>query len=152
MNTALEPDQEGQPSRSMRERMEQHRRNPVCAGCHAVMDPLGFSLENYDAIGVWRSTADGVPVDASGVLPDGTTFDGPSGLRDVLLSRRDEFVTTVTHKLLTYALGRGLEYYDMPVVRRIVREAATADYRWSAIVRGIAESAPFQMNTRRVEP
>ena len=152
VNTALAPDQEGQPPRSMRERMEQHRRNPACAGCHAVMDPLGFSLENYDAIGAWRTTANSVPVDASGALPDGTKFEGPSGLRDVILSRRDEFVMTVTQKLLTYALGRGLEYYDMPVVRRIVRDAAAADYRWSAVVRGIAESAAFQMNTRREEP
>jgi hypothetical protein len=152
VNTTLEANAEGQPPHSIRERMEEHRKNPACAGCHAVMDPLGFSLENYDAIGTWRTTADAVPVDSSGSLPDGTRFDGPGGLREILASRRDEFVMTVTAKLLTYALGRGLEYYDMPVVRKIVRDAAPSEYRWSAIIQGIAESVPFEMKTRRAEP
>ena len=143
---------EGQEqSRSVRERMEQHRSNPICAGCHAVMDPLGFSLENYDAIGRWRDADEGVPIDASGSLPDGTMFDGPSGLRDVLHSRRDEFIATVVEKLLTYALGRGLEYYDMPTVRQIVRAAESGDYRWSAIILGITESVPFQMRMQGAE-
>jgi hypothetical protein len=116
------------------------------------MDPLGFSLENYDALGTWRTRADGVPVDPSGTLPDGTKFDGHAGLRQLLQSRREDLVMTVTEKLLTYALGRGVEYYDLPVVRTVVREAAPADYRWSAIVLGITKSVPFQMRMRGTEP
>jgi hypothetical protein len=141
-------DPNAQP-KSIRERMEQHRANPVCASCHAVMDPLGFSLENYDAIGAWRVKADGQPVDASGSLPDGTKFDGPNGLRHILENRREEFVTTFTEKLLTYALGRGVEYYDMPTIRKVVRGAAADDYRWSAIILGITRSPAFQMRTAR---
>ena len=120
----------------MRERMAQHRANPVVRGCHSLIDPAGFALENFDAIGRWRtSTNPSTPIDASGALPDGTKFDGvPSSARR--WSRRPErFVTTVTEKLLTYALGRGLEYYDMPAVRRIVREAAQDGYRFQSIVR-----------------
>jgi hypothetical protein len=110
------------------------------------MDPLGFALENFDAIGKWRATGlDGEPIDASGTLPDGSAFVGPAELRDLLLSRREEFVSTATEKLLTYALGRGLEYYDAPAVRAIMRDAAPNDYRWSSIILGIAKSAPFQM-------
>ena len=139
-----ETDAEGKP-RSLREAMVQHRENPACRVCHAPMDPIGFSLENFDAVGAWRSTFAGDPIDASGVLPDGSAFDGPTGLRDMLLSRPADFVGTVTEKLMTYALGRGVEYYDMPTIRRIVREAEAADYRWSAIILGIIESAPFQM-------
>jgi hypothetical protein len=131
---------------SVRERMEQHRKNPVCASCHARMDPLGFALENFDAIGRWRTQSEaGTPIDSAGVLPDGTTFDGPAELRRVLASRRTEFVTTVTTKLLTYALGRGVEYYDMPAIRKIVREAALRDDRWSSVIVGIVKSLPFQM-------
>ena len=130
---------------SMRERMEQHRRNPACAVCHAQMDPLGFALENFDGVGRWRARDGGDPIDASGVLPDGTPFTGPAGLRDVLVSRAEEFVTTVTTRMLTYALGRGVEPYDMPAVRTIVREASLNDHRWSSIVLGIVESVPFQM-------
>jgi hypothetical protein len=117
------------------------------------MDPLGFALENFDAIGQWRtaSGAAGTPIDSTGVLPDGTTFDGPAELRNVLLSRRGEFVHTVTEKLLTYALGRGLEYYDAPVVRSISRTAGANDYRWSSFVMGIVRSTPFQMR-RSLEP
>jgi mono/diheme cytochrome c family protein len=146
---ALPEGQKDEP-KTMRERMEQHRRNPVCASCHAVMDPLGFSLENFDAIGKWRSTADGQQVDVSGSLPDGSTFTGPDGLRRMLESRREDFVLTVVEKLLTYALGRGVEYYDMPAVRKIVREAAGSDYRWSSIILGIARSNPFQSLGRAV--
>ena len=136
---------------SMRERMEQHRANPVCANCHERMDPLGFALENFDAVGRWRETGEtGTPIDASGALPDGATFDGPAEFRNVLLSRRDEFVLTVAEKLLTYALGRGVEHYDRPAIRKIVREAAPSDYRWSSLVLGVARSLPFQM--RRSEP
>ncbi|MEE8130310.1 MAG: DUF1592 domain-containing protein, partial [Vicinamibacterales bacterium] len=131
--------------RSMRERMEQHRANPVCANCHARMDPLGFALENFDAVGKWRETEADTVIDASGRLPDGTTFDGLPGLRSVLLERQDEFVTTVTEKLLTYALGRGVEYYDRPAIRAIVREAAPDDYSWSSLILGVVRSLPFQM-------
>jgi mono/diheme cytochrome c family protein len=132
---------------SVRQLMEQHRANPACAGCHAQMDPLGFALENFDAIGRWRTTsgAANTPIDASGVLPDGAKFNGPAELRKILLDRREEFVRTVTDKLLTYALGRGIEYYDAPAVRKIVREAAPGDYRWSALILGVVKSTPFQM-------
>ena len=139
-----EATQDGRPL-SMRERMEQHRANPVCASCHARMDPLGFALENFDAIGRWRDTEAGKPIDTAGVLPDGTPFHGPAGLREVLLSRRQDFVLNVTEKLLTYALGRGVEYYDAPTVRSIMREAAPGDYRWSSLILGIVKSEPFQM-------
>ena len=134
----------GEP-RTVRERLAQHRRNPVCASCHAPMDPLGFALENFDAVGEWRTHDEGLPVDASGVLADGTRFDGPAELRAVLAARREQFVETFTAKLLTYALGRGLESYDQPVVRAIARDAAEGGYRWSAIVLGIVRSTPFQM-------
>ena len=139
-----ETDADGKP-RSLREAMVEHRENPACRVCHAPMDPIGFSLENFDAVGTWRTTFADEPIDASGVLPDGSAFDGPTGLRDMLLSRPADFVGTVTEKLMTYALGRGVEYYDMPTVRRIVREAEAVDYRWSAVILGIIKSAPFQM-------
>ena len=131
---------------SLRARLEAHRANPVCSNCHARMDPLGFALENFDAVGKWRDTGvAGTPIDPSGTLPDGTAFDGFPGLRDILLERREEFVTTVTEKLLTYALGRGVEHYDRPAIRAIVREAAANDYRWSSLILGVARSLPFQM-------
>ena len=112
-----------------------------------MMDPIGFSLENFDGLGRWRdSTGIGTgPIDTSGVLPDGTAFDGPAGLRDVLVSKRELFVETFTERLLTYALGRGVEQYDSPVIRKITREAAADNQRWSSIILGIAKSAPFQM-------
>jgi hypothetical protein len=110
------------------------------------MDPLGFALENFDAIGHWRTTDAGFPIDASAVLADGlTTFEGPAGLRGVLLSRSEQFVETFTEKLLTYGLGRGLEYYDRATVRSITRAAEAGDYRWSSLILGIVESTPFQM-------
>jgi cytochrome c5 len=131
---------------SVRERLEEHRRNPVCASCHAQMDPLGFALENFDANGRWRTAGEGgTNIDASGQLVDGSQFEGPAGLRSVLLARREQFVTNVVEKLLRYALGRRLEAYDQAAVRRIVREAAARDYRWSALIRGIVTSVPFQM-------
>ena len=136
----------GVAPRSMRERLEAHRANPVCASCHKIMDPLGFALENFDGIGRWRTTsAAGTPIDAAGRLVDGTEIDGPASLRRALLNRPEDFVTTVTEKLITYALGRGVEYYDGPAVRRVVREAAGSDYRWSSLILGIIESTPFQM-------
>jgi mono/diheme cytochrome c family protein len=139
----------GQPPRSVRERVEQHRRNPACASCHAVMDPIGFSLEEFDAIGRSRTSDSGVPVDATGALPDGRTIAGVAGLRALIVGERERFVRTVTEKLLTYAIGRGVEYYDMPTVRGIVRDAAADDYRWSSIVVGIVKSGPFRMRTRK---
>ncbi len=141
----------GEPA-SVRERLERHRANPACAGCHAPMDPLGFALENFDAIGSWRAASEaGRPIDASATMPSGDAFEGPAGLRRVLLSRGEDFAATVTEKLLAYALGRGLEHTDRPAVRRILREAADDDYRWSSIVLGIAKSAPFQWRRSRVD-
>ena len=145
-----EATRDGKPL-TMRQRMEAHRANPACATCHARMDPLGFALENFDAIGGWRATEADLPIDASGVLPDGTQFEGASGLREVLLSRREEFVRIVTEKLLTYALGRGTEYYDAPAVRSIMRKAAPSDYRWSSLIVGIVKSTPFRIR-RSEEP
>jgi mono/diheme cytochrome c family protein len=131
---------------SMRERMVQHRKNPVCASCHSVMDPIGLALENFDAVGAWRTMGESkTPIDASGALPDGTAFDGPAGLKKALLTRSDGFIATLTEKLLIYALGRGLESYDAPAVRRIMQDAAKDDYRLSALIRAIVRSVPFQM-------
>jgi mono/diheme cytochrome c family protein len=130
---------------SVREMLESHRANPVCASCHARMDPLGFSLENFDAVGQWRTTDAGKAIDASGVLLDGTKVDGPVALRHALVAQKEQFVRAVTAKLLTYALGRGIEYYDDPAIRGIVHGAAADDYRWSAVISGIVKSAPFQM-------
>ncbi len=139
---------EGKDGRPLtaREQMEQHRTNPVCASCHARMDPLGFALENFDGVGRWRAKDAGSVIDASGRLPDGTTFTGPAELKKMLAGpHRDEFIDTAVEKLLTYALGRGLEYYDKPAVRNITREAARDDYRMSALVTAIVKSTPFQM-------
>jgi hypothetical protein len=145
-DVAALPDRgEGGKVASVRERLEQHRKNPVCSTCHAPMDPLGFALENFDAIGGWRSTEAGSAIDASGALPNGSKFEGPAGLREVLLRQRGQFVRTVTEKLTMYALGRGVEYYDLPVIRQITRGAAPNDYRWSSIIIGIVKSTPFQM-------
>jgi hypothetical protein len=130
---------------SMRQRMEEHRANPVCASCHSMMDPLGLALENFDAVGRWRSLGEGsAPIDAASVLPSGARVEGPSGLRQELLAS-DRFVATLTEKMLTYALGRGLEHYDAPAVRAILREAAPGDYRLSALIAGIVQSTPFRM-------
>ena len=131
---------------SMRERMVEHRRNPVCASCHAIMDPIGLSLENFDAIGRYRNrTAGFEPLDVEGSFPDGTTFDGAGGLRETLLDRSDQFVRTLASKLLTYSLGRAVEHHDMPAVREIERDAAGDGYRFSTLILGIVKSAPFQM-------
>jgi len=134
---------------TVRQRMEQHRANPACAGCHKVMDPLGLALENFDAVGAWRTRESGVPIDASGVLTDGTKVDGVAELRDALVRRPEVLVGTITEKLMTYALGRTLEHHDMPAVRAIVRRAAREDYRFSSLVLGIVNSVPFQMRTAR---
>ncbi len=130
--------------RTLREQMEVHRRNPACASCHVRMDPLGFALENFDAIGRWRTTSDGVPIDPVSVLTDGTRIDGAKGLRQFVLNHRGDYVHTFTAKLLTYALGRSVDYQDNPAVRKIIRDAAAGDYRWSSIILGIVKSTPFQ--------
>jgi len=141
-----EASETGFEATTVRERMQQHRKDPVCASCHVKMDPIGFALENFDGIGRWRATGeDGLPLDVSGSLPDGSTFHGPAGLRELLLKQSGEFVTNVTSKLLTYALGRGIEYYDYPAIRKITQDAAADDYRWSSIILGITKSTPFQM-------
>ncbi len=135
---------------SMRQRVELHRANAVCASCHKLMDPIGFALEKFDAIGRYREFDENYePIDSSGVYPDGTRIDGPLGLRQVLVKHSTRFYTNVTNKLLTYALGRGVEYYDAPAVRTILRDAAPTDYRFASIILGIVKSAPFQM--RRIE-
>ena len=131
---------------TVRDRLELHRESPACSGCHAPMDPLGFALENYDAVGKWRTTGEAdLPIDASGRLPDGTEFHGPQGLRTLLLERREQFIRTVTEKLLAYAIGRGPAYYDRPTVRAITRAAAFDDHRWSSIIVGVVQSTPFRM-------
>jgi Protein of unknown function (DUF1592)/Protein of unknown function (DUF1588)/Protein of unknown function (DUF1585)/Protein of unknown function (DUF1587)/Protein of unknown function (DUF1595)/Planctomycete cytochrome C len=139
---------EGEKARTVRQIMEQHRANPSCNGCHGVMDPLGFSLEGFDAVGAWR-TKDrfaGTPIDSSDKLIDGTPVNGPDDLRKALASHPDQFVQTFTEKLMTYALGRNMEYYDMPAIRKIVRDAAKDNYRFSSIVLGIVKSTAFQMS------
>jgi hypothetical protein len=136
---------------SMRQRMEQHRANPACASCHKLMDPLGFALENFDATGRFRSNDELFnPIDTAGVFPDGTAFSGPQGLRQVLLNHSDQVVNTIIEKLMTYALGRGIEYYDAAAIRKIRRQAAADDFRFSTIVLGIVKSVPFQM--RKAQP
>jgi mono/diheme cytochrome c family protein len=141
--------EDGKPA-SVRARLEAHRKSPSCAGCHAPMDPLGFALENFDGIGKWRTINEaGTAIDASAAFLGGATFEGPAGLRAFLLGHRDQFVGTVIEKLLTYALGRKVQYYDLPAVRKIRRESASNDYRWSSVISGIVKSTPFQMRTSR---
>ena len=131
---------------SLRAQMEQHRSNAVCAACHARMDPIGFALENYDGVGKWRDEDSGTPIDASGRLPDGSEFTGPAGLTQLMVTKyREDFVRTVTEKLMTYALGRGVEHYDNPTVRAIARQAALDNYRMSSLILSIVKSTPFQM-------
>jgi len=140
---------EGAQAQSVRARLEEHRKNPTCASCHAVMDPLGFSLENFDGVGEWRTKEPGGVVDPSGQLADGTKVDGPVALRQAIMKHPEQFVRTLTEKMMTYGLGRGLEYYDMPTVRRIAMDASRSDYKFSSIVLGIVNSTPFKM--RRVQ-
>ncbi|MEE2791771.1 MAG: DUF1592 domain-containing protein [Acidobacteriota bacterium] len=142
----LEPNADTGKVLAMRERMEQHRANPVCASCHRVMDPLGLALENFDAIGRWRGyMPGGTLIDASGAMPDGTAFAGPADLRELLILNPEQFATVVTEKLLTYALGRGVDYYDVPSVRQITRQAADSNYGLASLVVGVVQSTPFQM-------
>jgi Protein of unknown function (DUF1592)/Protein of unknown function (DUF1588)/Protein of unknown function (DUF1585)/Protein of unknown function (DUF1587)/Protein of unknown function (DUF1595)/Planctomycete cytochrome C len=138
----------GEP-RSVRQQMEIHRKNPACASCHKIMDPIGLSLENFDLVGKWRDADQGVPIDASAELTDGTKVNGPASLRQALLDRSDVFLTTMTEKLMTYGLGRGVRYFDMPAVRTIVRDAAKNDNRFSAFVLGVVQSTPFQMRVKK---
>ncbi len=142
---ALEETSKDGTPRSVREMLEVHRQNPTCASCHARMDPLGLSLENFDAIGQWRTMDAGTPINASGVLLDGTKVDGPAALRRALVAQKEQFVRTVTDKLLTYAIGRGLEHYDTPAIRGVVRAAAADDYSWSSTILALVKSAPFRM-------
>ena len=136
---------------SVRERMEEHRANPVCAGCHKIMDPIGLSLENFDGVGAWRTVDSGFKIDASGQLVDGTPINGPASLREALSNRPEAFIGNMTNKLLMYGVGRETKYYDMPVVRAVMHEAAPDHYRFSELVLGIVKSAPFQMKMKEAE-
>jgi mono/diheme cytochrome c family protein len=141
----LEPDPKAATPTTLRQRLEMHRKNPVCASCHKIMDPMGFALENFDLVGTWRATDAGTPIDSTGQLADGTPLTGPADLRAAILSRSDMFMTVATEKLMTYALGRPIHHDDMSTVRAIVRAAGQRDNRFSALVLGIAESAPFRL-------
>ena len=136
---------------TVRQRLEQHRAEPVCAGCHARMDPIGFALDNFDAIGQWRTNEAGLPLNVSGKLDDGTALKGPLDLQHILASRQNQFVTTTTEKLLTYALGREVQYYDQPAIRKIIREASADNYRWSSLVLAVTRSVPFQMRRSQTQ-
>jgi hypothetical protein len=133
---------------TMRQRMEQHRANPACASCHKMMDPIGFAMENFDGIGKWRTTESGQKVDAAGVLVDGTRIASVTDLRQALVRYSPQFLRTLTEKLMTYGLGRGVESGDMPVVRAIVHDAERNQYRFSSLIMGIVKSDPFQMNRK----
>jgi hypothetical protein len=146
----LKPAEEGQKPKTLREQMAEHRTNPTCATCHKVMDPVGLALENFDAVGAWRTHEAGAPIDASGQLADGSAVDGIVTLRQAILERSDLFVSTMTEKLMIYALGRGVGAEDMPAIRRILRDAAVNDNRFSSLVLGIARSVPFQMRMKPV--
>jgi hypothetical protein len=143
------PDNTGNvKAKSMRETLEAHRVNTTCATCHRIFEPVGIALEHFDAVGAWRTHDEGVPIDASGVLADGTKLDGVTSLRNSMVRYSDQFARVVAEKLLIYALGRGVEYEDMPMVRTIVRDASGSKYRFSALVMGVVKSAPFQMNMK----
>jgi hypothetical protein len=142
---ALKENSEIAKALSVRERLEEHRKNPVCATCHKMMDPIGFSLENFDAVGAWRIKDSGFPVDASGKMYDGTKLDGPVSLRQAILSHFDAFIGTFSQNLLAYGLGRVVDYRDMPAVRAIEKDAAMDGNRFSAFILGIVRSSPFQM-------
>ena len=145
---ALKENEKGQKPKTVREQMAEHRANPTCASCHKIMDPIGFALDNFDAVGAWRTEDAGAPIDVSGELTDGTRIDGVVSLRKAILARPDLFAGTMTEKLLVYALGRGLDDHDMPVVRAILRTAAAHDYRFSSLILGVVGSVPFQMRMK----
>jgi hypothetical protein len=151
VETNLEKDPAQVKATSLRQRMEAHRTNPACASCHRLMDPIGFSLENFDHTGRWRALDGKTPIDASGVMIDGSRLDGPATLRQALLGHSDVFAGVFAERLLTYAAGRGLRPQDMPAVRAITRAAVQNRYRFSSFVLGVARSAPFQMKTRAAE-
>ena len=144
----LKENEKGQKPKTVREQMAEHRANPTCASCHKIMDPIGFALDNFDAVGAWRTEDAGAPIDVSGELTDGTRIDGVVSLRKAILARPDLFTGTMTEKLLVYALGRGLDDHDMPVVRAILRTAAAHDYRFSSLILGVVDSVPFQMRMK----
>jgi hypothetical protein len=149
VDTNLADTKPGTTPPTIRERLAQHRTNPTCSGCHAVIDPLGFALENYDVIGGWRTVDEaGKPVDSMATLMSGANVEGLTGLRRMLLANPDQFPRTVTEKLLAYALGRRIEYYDRPAVRLIVEQAAPKEYRWSSLILGIVKSPAFQMRSK----
>jgi hypothetical protein len=143
---AFQENKEGEQPRTIRQIMEQHRANPTCNACHGVMDPLGFALENFDTIGAYRAVDrfTRTKIDTSGKLVDGTPVNGPVDLRNALLSHPEQFVQTLTEKLMIYALGRSIEWYDMPGIRRIVRDAKASNYRFSAIVMGVVNAPAFR--------
>jgi len=147
----LEPDPKAEKPTTLRQRMEQHRRSPQCASCHRLMDPIGFSLENFDQVGTWREQEAGQPIDSTGQLADGTQVKGIDDLRKAVLTRSDAFMSIAARKLLTYGLGRPLSYQDMPTVRIIVRRAAADRNRFSSLILGVIESAPFQMRIKKPE-
>jgi hypothetical protein len=149
VNHCLEKNPEEVKNTSLRHRLEAHRSNPACASCHKIMDPIGFALENFDLIGTWRDVDGKSAVDASGQLVDGTKLNGPADLRAALLSRSDAFVTNAAEKLFTYALGRPVQYFDMPAVRGVVHRAAQNDYRFSSLVLGVVSSDAFQMKMKK---
>ena len=145
----LKPKGAGGETLTLKQQMERHRENPACLACHKLMDPIGFTFENFDAIGKYRTLADytenAPAIDASGVLPDGTNVNGIIEFRENLIKNPHLFLNTVTEKMLTYALGRGVEYYDMATVRQLLRSAEPGGYRWSSLITGIVKSPPFQM-------
>jgi hypothetical protein len=144
VDTNLTENKPGAAPKTIRERLAQHRQNPTCNSCHSVIDPLGFALENFDVIGGWRTIDEaGRPVDSSGATLSGKTIAGLSGLRSLLLDEPEQFPRTVTEKLMAYALGRRVEYYDDPAIRKIVRDAAAQNYRWSSLILGIVKSRTF---------
>jgi hypothetical protein len=134
---------------TLRQRMELHRANPECAACHQIMDPVGFSLENFDLVGRWRSTDNGMPIDTTSTMVDGTYVDGPASLRAALLARPDAFMTSISERLLTYALGREVEHYDGPAVRRIIEQAQSRGFTMAALVEAVVMSDPFR---QRIKP
>jgi hypothetical protein len=148
---ALKANEAGAAPKSLRERMEAHRANPYCSACHKVMDPLGFSLENFDAVGQYRMSDEGAKIDITGVLFNGTKVEQPTDLGKMIASRPEVFVGVFTEKMMIYALGRGIEYYDMPTVRQIVRDSAKNNYRFSSIVMGVIKSNAFQMKRKMAE-
>src|SRR5262249_54194378 len=142
---------EGGKVLSLRQQMEMHRKVEPCASCHKIMDPIGIAMENFDAIGKWRTEDEGNPIDASGILVDGTKMNGIVDLREALLRYSPQFVRNITERLMTFAVGRGVEYYDMPTIRVIVHDAGTHDYRFSSLILGIVKSSQFQTNMKVTE-